>query len=318
LRVDLHAHLWPADYLDFLERSGHHERDWVMRTLVASDSASDIARRFADMDAAGVDVQVISIATLVPTFTDETTSRVAARMLNERYSEIVNEHPQRLRALAHLPMPHVMASLDEIAYAFDELGMNGVATTNSIFGRSIVDHDFDPIFEELDRRKAFLFIHPAADPELASLVGEYQIRNSIGPPLEDTLAVAHLITHGIPSRYPDLAIMVPHFGGAAPMLINRMDRQFQWEVPSAPERAAVAAKRLWYDTVGHNSLAALRCGIEALGVDRLVFGSDWPVLEGPVYAEAIRQIEREAGSAAETILGQTAVALLGLSRVTPV
>jgi predicted TIM-barrel fold metal-dependent hydrolase len=310
--VDLHAHIWPVDYLDFLEQHGHHERDWVMRGLRASDSGPDISRRLQDMDAAGVDVQVLSIATLIPSFEDEQVAKKAARLLNERYAEIVAQHPERFRAFAHLPHPHAEASLEELDYALGNLAMVGVATTNSIFGRSIVDPTFEPVFEELNRRKSFLFIHPAADPDLSTLVGDYQIRNSIGPPVEDTLVVAHLITHGIPSRFPDLKIMVPHFGGATPMILERMDRQFRWEVPTAPEAAGVAAKRLWYDTVGHNSRAALRCALESLGAERLVFGSDWPVLQGDDYIEAARLIEREAGADAGSILGGTAMNLLSL------
>ena len=136
----------------------------------------------------------------------------------------------------------------------------------------------------------------------------------VGAPLEDTISVMQLITHGIPARYPNITIINSHLGGALPMLLQRADDQYRWEAPDTPEPPSVAARRMWYDTVGHGYAPALRCAIDSFGADRLVLGTDFPYETGDIFVRAVDYVnDPQIGTtAARAILDHNASALLGL------
>ena len=115
------------------------------------------------MDAAGVDVQVVSAVAAPPYFQDEAIAVEAARLGNDLCAEAVSQHRPRLLAFAVTPLPHVEASIEEARRALDELGMVGVAVASSVLGRSLADPTFEPFYAELDRRGATLLVHPAGD-----------------------------------------------------------------------------------------------------------------------------------------------------------
>jgi hypothetical protein len=83
------------------------------------------------------------------------------------------------------------------------------------------------------------------------VIEDFNLTWVIGAPVEDTISAMQLITRGIPSRYPDIKIINSHLGGALPMLLQRADNQYLWANPDTPELPSVAARRMWYDTVGH-------------------------------------------------------------------
>jgi len=155
-----------------------------------------------------------------------------------------------------------------------------------------------------------LYLHPAGDAACSPLIGEHHGTWSVGAPVEDTISALHLITHGIPSRYPRMKILNSHLGGALPMLIQRMDNQLPWEAPETPEPPSVAARRMWYDTVGHGHPPALRCAAES-------FGTDFPYQTGAVFERAVSYITSSglAPREADRILTANAEALFGLTRV---
>ena len=122
----------------------------------------------------------------------------------------------------------------------------------------------------------------------------------------------HLITHGVPTRYPGIKIINSHLGGALPMLLQRWDDQYSWESPGTPEPPSVTARRMWYDTVGHGHVPALRCAIDSLGADRLLLGTDFPYENGELFVRAVDyltapEIDTRAGQA---ILDQNASGVL--------
>ena len=126
--------------------------------------------------------------------------------------------------------------------------------------------------------------------------------------------VAHMIARKIPYRYPNIRFIVPHLGGPIPMLLNRLDRQGARDLGELPESPSATARRFWYDTVCYGSKAALCCAYEAFGADKLVTGSDYPVLQDyEAYRETFAFIERSglAPEIADRILHHNAQALLG-------
>ncbi len=211
-------------------------------------------------------------------------------------------------------MPHLEESAGEMRWALDELGMAGVALTTSVLGRALVEPGFEPVFAELNRRGAVLYLHPAGNSACSPLIGNYHLTWMVGAPVEDTISVMQLITHGIPARYPDVKIINSHLGGALPKLLQRADDQYRWEAPDTPEPPSVAARRMWYDTVGHGHVPALQCAIGSFGADRLVLGTDFPYENGDVFVRAVDYINdpQIAPDAARDILDHNASTLLGI------
>ncbi|MGW3012463.1 amidohydrolase family protein [Streptomyces sp. NPDC001219] len=186
MRTDVHAHLWSEGYLRLLESYGRREAV-AHRGLGAGDSAQDLAARFALNDAAGIDHQILSVSPQGPYFADAGQAVTAARYANDHYAGLVRDHPARFAAFAALPLPlpHLDASLAELARALDELGMAGAGVTTDIFGRSLDDPAFTALFEEPDRlllgtdfpyqngprlRRAVTFLTEALPPEQAERV----------------------------------------------------------------------------------------------------------------------------------------------------
>ena len=313
MRLDIHAHCFPTEYLDLLERFGSHSARGG-RDLLAGTDAAGLEARFQMMARAGVDRQVLSVGPQVPAFEDESRSVTGARLANDLYAEIVRLYPDRFLAFAVTPLPHVGAALTELSRGLDELHMAGVTTTTSILGRSLADPGFEPFFAELDRRGAVLFLHPAGTGfgEQTNLLGLTWI---VGAPFEDTAAALHLLLSGLTTRYPNIHVIVPHLGGTLPFLLARVDSLWNPGASSLiQEPPSVLARRLWYDTVSHGSAAALRCACAVLGADRLVLGSDYPYLQGEKYQRAITYVQDSGLPSADAaaILDGNAPRLLGL------
>jgi aminocarboxymuconate-semialdehyde decarboxylase len=308
MHIDVHAHVYPTEYLDLLERLGSTETA-VARGMGADLTDGEVARRLELMDAAGVDMQLLSASPQLPYFGDAGKAADAARVIDDLYGGLVAAHPDRFAALAAVPLPDIDAALEEAARALDELGFAGVAVTGTVQGRSIADAAFDPFLAELDRRGALLYVHPAG---LGA--GSPQLRGGltwpVGAPVEATVAAAQLIAGGVPSRFPRLRILISHLGGALPMLLPRMDRQFRWAVPDAPEAPSVAARRMWYDSVAQGHPGALRFAAETLGADRLALGTDFPYQRDEAYVKAVHLVGEALGDAtAEPILAAEGLGL---------
>ena len=156
-----------------------------------------------------------------------------------------------------------------------------------------------------------LYLHPAGSGADSPLINGHRIVWSVGAPIEDTIAIMHLVVAGIPSRHPDMKIIASHLGGRLPMVVGRVDDQIDFEAPDTPEKPSLAFRRLWYDTVGHNHPPALRAAAEALGADRLILGTDFPYQPGELFYAAVDYVRR-AGLAEDdvrAILDRNAAAL---------
>ncbi|MFI1470048.1 amidohydrolase family protein [Streptomyces wuyuanensis] len=290
MRTDVHAHLWSEDYLRLLESYGRDDTG-TQRGLGAGDSPAELDARFAMNDAAGIDHQILSVSPQTPYFPDETEAVTATRLANDHYAELVRAQPERFSAFAALPLPHLDASLEELARALDQLGMAGAGLTTSVLGRSLGDPLFRPLFEELDHRGSVLSLHPAGRDAGSPLIARNRMRWMVGAPTEDTICAMHLILEGVPSRFPRLRIVHAHLGGALPLLLPRADDHVPWEAPDVIELPTSAACRMSYDTVAHGHAPALRAAADSYGADRLMLGTDFPYQTGDKLRRAVTFIE---------------------------
>jgi 6-methylsalicylate decarboxylase len=312
MRIDVHAHYWTDDYLDLLVDLG--KADAGAARGIGAGSGAELEARLRLMDQAGVQMQVLSACPQLPYGEDAGKVTTAARFVNDQYAELAGDHRDRFRAFAALPMPHLAESIGELRRALDELRMAGIAMNTTVLGRALVEPGYEPVFAELNSRGAVLYLHPAGNSACSPLIGNYHLTWMVGAPVEDTISVMHLITHGIPARYPNIKIINSHLGGALPMLLQRADDQYRWEAPDTPEPPSVAARRMWYDTVGHGHVPAVRCAIESFGADRLLLGTDFPYENGDSFIRAIDYINdpQVDPNAARAILDQNASSLLGI------
>ncbi len=313
MRIDVHAHYFPAPYFDRFSRLGG-DTSYVSPAMLGGAAAHEIAARLKTMDTAGVEMQILSVSSMFPYFNREADAADAARQANDLYAELVARYPRRFQAFAATPLPHVDAALKELERALDKLGMIGVTVGTSVMNRSTVDEAFEPFYAELNRRGAVIFVHPVGLGVCSPLIRDYGLSWTIGAPFEDTTFVTHVIKRRILERYPKLKIIVPHFGGALPLVLDRIDRTMRFFAPDNTETASVTVKRMWYDTQVAARPEILRYAHAVLGAERLVYGSDYPLNRGDAYLRSVEYI-REAGlpdGDAEKILDHNAARLLGL------
>ena len=314
MRIDVHAHYFPVEYLDRLDLYGGSQTTQLLRKAkLAHEGFSGIEAHFRNMDLAKVDLQVLSVSGQLPYFANENDAVDAAKLGNDFYARIVGEYPKRFAAFACTPRPHIQASIDEMRGALDELGMVGVTAGTTVLGKSIADPAFDEFFAELNRRKAILFIHPMGGSAGSPLIESTKLTWPIGAPLEDTICMLQFMQANIPSRFPDIKIILPHLGGFAPFLMARLDQLQDHFLPASATPPSVQAMYFWYDTVNANP-SALRCTQEAVGTDRLLFGTDYPFWHDDAFKLCADYVA-EAGLSkkdVDRILDGNAQELLGL------
>ncbi|HEY1293787.1 MAG TPA: amidohydrolase family protein [Chloroflexota bacterium] len=320
--IDVHAHCTPNAYTAMQERINGPQPAREPYPVFSggppparSDAPADIEARLKLMDEAGVQMQVLS-QPAGPYFDDVDQATEGARLINDSYAALVRRYPERFAAYAVLPLPHVDGSVQELRRALDDLGLCGVIMACSIQRtRSPVEAEFEPIYQELDRRASALYFHPSGNGLCSAFLNDYGLTYAAGAPMEDTTVVTHLMARAIPTRYPNIKIIVAHYGGAMPMLLDRLDHEAPPRVKGLAEPPSVTARRLYYDTVGHGSAIAFAAAEKAFGADHLLAGSDYPVtLFFEPYAANFDCI-RESGLAPEAIdqvLYANAARLLGL------
>ena len=299
MRIDVHAHYFSSDYLALLAGFGADSTSLEPGyRLLHEKRSDDFAERFAAMDRAGVDREILSVSGIAPYFADEASAVAGARFANDLYAELVRAEPSRFAAFSVLPMPHVGASLAEIARTLDAGDCWGVTITTSILGKSPADPAFDPIYADLDRRGAVVFLHPAGLACGSQPLKDTGLTWPLGAPFEDTMAVLEFMQAGFTQRFPNIKMIVPHLGGTLPFLMQRLDHMAQRFMPGKGVPSE-NARRFWYDTVnGHGP--SLHAAIATFGIDRLVFGTDWPFWKGEAHQLAADYLAA-SGLDAETV-----------------
>ena len=163
----------------------------------------------------------------------------------------------------------------EIAYALDELCADGIALKTNACGTYLGDARFDPIFDELNRRRAVVFIHPTSPACWEQCAMGYP-RPMLEFPFETARAVTNLIFSGTLERCPEVRIIVPHNGGVLPFLAGRIAQFGRLHQQRAPQGAVGYLRRLYYDTAISTTGHTLSSLLELVDRSQIVYGSDWP------------------------------------------
>nr|PZN66541.1 MAG: hypothetical protein DIU58_05330 [Sphaerobacter thermophilus] len=325
VRIDAHAHAQPPEYLDALLASGRYEsvrdaegrivvRERGSRFLTITPQMHHPEQRVAEMDEAGIDMQILSVTTPQVYFLQGQAAVDLARRCNDYLADIVRSYPTRFRALASVPLTaDPDAAVREFVRCLDDLGMVGAIIGSNIDGRPIDDPAFDAFYAEADRRATTLFIHPMV-PAGIEVMNPYALAPLVGFMFDTTLAVSRLIFSGFFERYPRVKVLVGHLGAAVPYLAGRLDigwRSYS-DCQGIPHPPTEYIRRLYLDTVSFHA-PALRCALETVGPDRIVFGSDYPHVIGDVGG-AIASIQQALPATThDGVLGHTAAELFGVS-----
>jgi aminocarboxymuconate-semialdehyde decarboxylase len=324
MRYDLHTHYYPASFFELIRNTpGEFSfgTDPTGRTIIRHRGArffgvtapmTDPALRLADMDRVGIDVEVISLSTPNVFFAEAAGQVEVARIVNDAYAELIAQHPARFKGFASIPMDAPDAALRELDRALGELKLNGVVLLSNIRGRALTDPSYRPFFEEANRRRLCIFLHPMI-PVASEVFNEYVLGPLIGFPFDTSLAVARMCFAGMFRDFPDIRWVIGHLGGAIPYLMERLDNGYR---DFAECRAHIDAlpstylKRLHYDTVSFSG-PALRMVRELVGVDHMVMGSDYPHMLGSID-RAVTSIEGLDIPAEDkqAIFGRTALRIL--------
>jgi aminocarboxymuconate-semialdehyde decarboxylase len=287
--IDVHNHVNPRPYLKAM-RAG---RDWYGFTADHGELENPrnhwtLEQRIADMDRLGVDMQALTVYGGFNKYDrDPELTKTVIRTCNDEVAAIVDEHPDKFVGLGILPMQNVAASVAELERAVTRLGLKGVTIKDHVNGHTLDEPQFLPFWEAAERLGAVVEFHQG-NTIVAQRIPRYFLENTVGNLVERTLTFGALVQGGIIDRFPRLKICLLHGGGYVAFGVARMDKG--WEAAkldymvkySAEESRQSISKppsqyvgSFYYDCATFSE-PTLRFLIDTVGIDRVVFGTDYP------------------------------------------
>ena len=261
-RIDVHNHLTPPILLQTVgaEALGGFAKWTPERALQA-------------MEEGGVTTAMVSVP---PHYDPATVDRIS-RGSNEYAARLSADHPGRFGVFAFLPMPHIDATLREMEYAFDTLRADGVGLYTNYGDKWLGDSFFNPVFEELNRRKAVVFTHPITANCCKDLISGIN-DGAIEWQTDTTRAIAQMIFNGFQERYPNVRVIFSHGGGTMPFLIERFNGMAKSPKFAAmfPQGFGAAASKFYYDTAQVSNPPAMSALTKVVPISQIVFGTDYP------------------------------------------
>jgi predicted TIM-barrel fold metal-dependent hydrolase len=272
-RIDTHHHVLPPDYAAWLRR---HQA--LAGGLPIPDWSAEAA--LALMDERGIETAILSVSTPGVDPWAPAEARAMARDLNEYVAALVRSQPDRFGLFATLCLPDVEGSLDELAHALDVLQADGVVLLANHRGVYLGDREFEPLFEELDRRHAVVFVHPSTPPGLEVLPG---VPTFVADFLLDTTRAALLLARsGTLDRHPHVKIILSHAGGFVPYAAYRLS--VGASATGNPFDGMARLKRFHFDIALSGSPTALPSLLAFAEPGHVLFGSDFPYAPPPAIA----------------------------------
>jgi predicted TIM-barrel fold metal-dependent hydrolase len=288
-RIDFHFHLIPKFYRDAVYEAGTGPQigrypDW------SPEQALDV------MDAHAIEVALTSLAQPGVQFGDPGQARTLARRCNDCAAELNARWPKRFGAFAVVPMWELRDAIEEVAYALDQLKLQGVCLFASYGEKFLGDPHFDPLMAELDRRDAVVFVHPALHPSSRKLdlpwpgfMMEYLF--------DTTRAAVNLVFGGTTEKFARIRFVLAHAGGLMPYFAWRLSvsPMIDARLPQIPPDEIFARLgHFWFDTALSPAPQTTACLAAVARPERIVFGTDWPFANAKVIAEASKLYEAAA------------------------
>jgi 6-methylsalicylate decarboxylase len=278
--IDVHAHYLPASYREALVDNGHGQPDGFPQ--IPAWSAEE---HVAAMDRLGIATSLLSISSPGVHLGDGATTPDLAREVNEAGHRAVLDHPGRFGLFASIPLPDVDASIAEIAHCCDRLDVIGFAALTNVGGTYLGDPAFRPVFRELDRRGARLFIHPTS-PACWEHTSLGRPRPMLEFFFDTTRAVVDLVLNGTVAEHPGIEFLIPHAGATLPLVADRVHAFSQLLAVDPAVDVLRDLGRLHFDLAGFPVPRQLDALLTLTTIEHLHFGSDYPFTPELVAAMA--------------------------------
>jgi predicted TIM-barrel fold metal-dependent hydrolase len=270
--IDFEHHYIP---LELARRMGINTET---RTIVEEDGVAkanvhaqlfDLDAQIQDMDRAGIDVAVQTC------ILGWDTTLQNCRLLNDCAAKVQKEYPGRFVGLAHIPPLEGEPAVKELDRAIGDLQLKGVTISSQARGMSLDAEEFRPFYDAVTRLQIPIFVHPALAPKGYELLKDYQLSVILTREFDLGVAVTRLIAGKVLERYPELSFVISHFGGGLAGYKERIARSaYRFKLPKSFRDYF---DRLYFDMAGfEGSPIALRCAMEGIRPERMVFATDYP------------------------------------------
>jgi aminocarboxymuconate-semialdehyde decarboxylase len=281
---------------------------------------TNLTTRLADMDAMGVEIQVLSPSPgQYYYWAEQDLSREIVSLQNEHIAETVSLHPERFLGLAAVSLQHPELAVEQLEHAVCKLGLKGVEISTSAAGRELADPVLEPFWAKAEELGAVVFIHPLGSSLGARLNRSY-LANIIGQPIETTIALSHLIFGGVLDRRPGLKIVAAHGGGYLPTYSSRSDHAWNArpDAHSMAKPLSAYLKQIYFDNLVYTP-DALDALIHQVGIQQIVVGTDYPFDMGSYDVHGlVSSVEGLSVDHQLAILSGNALRLLGFNAITDI
>jgi predicted TIM-barrel fold metal-dependent hydrolase len=279
LTVDAHAHCYFHETINLMG-------DDAGKVLPAVKGVPEhfivVEQRLKEMDAMAIDMEMLSIN---PFWygKDRDTAEAIVKLQNEKLAELCASRPDRFGAFASLTLQFPDLAVQQLETAVRKQRLRGAAIGASVMGEDFSDPKFHPVWAKAEELGAVLFIHPQSTPELAKrFKGNGWLSNTIGNPLDTTIALQHLIFEGTLDRFPGLKIIAAHGGGYLPSYAARGDHACFVSPQNCNANIALKKKpseyinQLYFDAMVFTP-EGLRHLVAQVGASQIVLGTDHPI-----------------------------------------
>jgi len=278
----------------------------------------DLDLQLREMSEAGIDVSVLSCLLGWSAPMDE------CRLINDDLAKVQANYPGKFVGLAQAPVLEGQEAIQEIDRAVRNLGLKGITITSQTKGVSLDAPKLYDLYEKICELDVPIFVHPALAPVGYDLLQDYDLPRVLGREVDLTVATTRLIAGGVLDRFPDLKLVIAHFGGGIAAMKDRLlAKGYRFGTLKRP--FADYFDMLYFDLAGfEGGLAALHCALQGIRPERLLFASDYPqdftgvntdtgrgMKELKAYIDAVRALAL-SDATKEAILGRTAAQLLKL------
>ena len=274
---------------------------------------SNVSDRIAEMDAEGIDVEALSINPYWYRAERDAAAELI-KIQNEKLAEFCAATPDRFVAFATVALQHPQLAVEQLEYGVKTLGLRGLSVGGSVAGQELADPKFHPVWAKAEELGILIFMHPLGTRELepsGRLAGSGLLTNTIGNPLETTIALSHLIFEGTLDRFPGLKICAAHGGGFLPSYAARSDAV----ITTFPNRVGPLPKKkptqylkdgqLFFDSIMFTP-EGMRHLIAETGIGQVMIGTDYPFPWNKVPVDHIMSIPGLSDDERIAILGGTA------------
>ena len=327
--MDIHCHWFPEALIRLLGRDGPRHGIEV-NALPSGDRGLrfirwfhpplhpfvDVEHRLAYMDRVGVDTHVLTLSGQVtPIWVEPGFGLAMAQVANDEYAALQVKHPDRFVGTAAVPLQDPKRAIEELDRAVRVKGLRGVNLLANVQGRYLDAPEFLPFFEHVQGLEIPVLVHPT-DPGGAAAADEHALFAHVGYPLDTTVAIARSIFSGLFERFPRIAWIFYHGGGAAPYLRSRWDQGFRNNFPEAPALTRLPSEyvaSLYFDTPVYDA-ETLGFLVSVTGADHVLLGTDYPyaLMADADPVGTVRKIPRLKAADRAKILGGNAARLFGL------